>query len=308
MTVEPPAGSSQPPTQQEVIVIQPAQADTVYVPSYDPAAVYGSSWPYPSYPPYYPAPPPGYYFGTALATGLAFAAGAAVVGGLWGWASPGWGGGYANVNVNRYNNINANRAQITSNRWGGGAGAARPGNFARAPGGPAGLPGRSQVSVPGNAVRPPTRPGGPGGVGGVGGAGGRVVLEAWAASAVLVGRVVRRRGRCGGRSAGWPGGVGGAGRPGGPGGVGGVGGAGRPGGPGGVGGVGGAGRPGGPGGAGGVGGAGRPGGPGGAGGVGGAGGRAVRRRGRCRRRRRPGGPGGQRAASARSVRAAHLVT
>ena len=171
VTVEAPAGSSQPPAQQEMIVIAPAQADTVYVPSYNPAAVYGSSWPYPSYPPYYPAQPPGYYFGTALATGLAFAAGAAVVGGLWGWASPGWGGGYANVNVNRYNNINANRSQITSNRWGGGAGAGRPGNFARPPGGPAGLPGRSQVSVPGNAVRPPTRAGGPGGVGGVGGAG-----------------------------------------------------------------------------------------------------------------------------------------
>ena len=91
VTVEPPTGSSQPPTQQEVIVIQPTQSDTVYVPSYNPTAVYGSSWPYPSYPPYYAAPPPGYYFGTALATGLAFAAGAAVVGGLWGWASPGVG-------------------------------------------------------------------------------------------------------------------------------------------------------------------------------------------------------------------------
>ena len=51
VTVEPVAGSSQPPTQQEVIVIQPAQPDTVYVPSYNPTAVYGSSWPYPSYPP-----------------------------------------------------------------------------------------------------------------------------------------------------------------------------------------------------------------------------------------------------------------
>jgi hypothetical protein len=200
VTVEAPAGSSQPPTQQEVIAIQPAQSDTVYVPRYDPGVVYGSSWPYPSYPPYYPAQPPGYYFGTALATGLAFAASAAVVGGLWGWARPGWGGGYANVNVNRYNNINANRSQITSNRWGGGAGSGRPGNFARAPGGPVGLPGRSQVSVPGNAVRPPTRPGGPGGAGGAGGAG--------------------RPGR--------PGGAGGVGRPGGPGGVGGAGGASRP--------------------------------------------------------------------------------
>ena len=239
VTVEPAAGSSQPPTQKEVIVIQPAQSDTVYVPSYNPATVYGSSWSSPSYPPYYPAQPPGYYFGTALATGLAFAAGAAVVGGLWGWASPGWGGGYANVNVNQYNNINANRSQISSNRWGGGTGSGRPGNFARAPGGPAGPPGRSQVSVPGNAVRPPTRAGGAGGVGGVGGPG--------------------RPGGPGG-----VGGVGGAGRPGGPGGVGG---AGRPGGAGGVGSVGGPGRPGGPGGVGGVG---RPGGPGGVGGVGGA--------------------------------------
>jgi len=131
--VEPPTGSSQPPTQQEVIVIQPTQADTVYVPSYNPTVVYGSSWPYPSYPPYYAAPPPGYYFGTALATGLAFAAGAAVVGGLWGWASPAWGGGYANVNVNRFNSINVNRAQIASSRWNSATAGGRAGNLSRAP-------------------------------------------------------------------------------------------------------------------------------------------------------------------------------
>ena len=274
VTVEPAAGSSQPPTQKEVIVIQPTQSDTVYVPSYNPATVYGSSWPYPSYPPYYPAQPPGYYFGTALATGLAFAAGAAVVGGLWGWASPGWGGGYANVNVNQYNNINANRSQISSNRWGGGTGSGRPGNFARAPGGPAGPPGRSQVSVPGNAVRPPTRAGGAGGVGGVGGPG--------------------RPGGPGG-----VGGVGGAGRPGGPGGVGGVGGAGRPGGPGGVGG---AGRPGGPGGVGGVGGPGRPGGAGGVGrrwSVGGGG--ANRPTQRATGAQRPGGAFGDMNSSRRQA-------
>src|SRR6202000_1795763 len=198
-----------PATQQEVIVIQPAQPDTVYVPSYNPAVVYGSSWPYPSYPPYYAAPPPGYYFGTALATGMAFAAGAAVVGGLWGWASPAWGGGYANVNVNRYNNITVNRQQIASSRWSANNAGTRAANFSRAPGGPVGLPGRSQVSVPGSAVRTPTRAGGVGGVGGPGRAGG-------------------------------PGGVGGPGRAGG---VGGVGGPGRAGGPGGVGGPGRAGGP-----------------------------------------------------------------
>src|SRR5690348_10956911 len=216
VTTEPPPDSGQAPTQQEVIVIKPAQPDVVYVPTYDPRTVYGT-WPYPAYPPYYAPPPPGYYFGTALATGMAFAAGAAIVGGLWGWARPAWGGGYANVNVNRYNNINVNRSQIASSRWGANYSGARPANFSRAPGGPVGLPGRSQVSVPGSAVRPPTRAGGVGGVGGAGRPGG-------------------------------PGGVGGIGGPGRPGGVGGVGGPGRPGGPGGVGGVGGPGRPGGPGG------------------------------------------------------------
>ena len=256
VTVEPAGGGAtgggQAGTQQEVIVIAPAQADTVYVPSYDPAAVYGD-WPYASYPPYYAAPPTGYYFGAALATGLAFAAGAAVVGGLWGWARPAWGGGYANINVNRWNNINVNRGQIASNRFQANFAGNRPANFLRTPGGPVGLPGRSQVSVPGSAVRPPTRAGGIGGVGRPGGPGG-----------------IGGAGRPGG--AGGPGGIGGAGRPGG---VGGIGGAGQPGGAGGPGGIGGAGRPGG---VGGIGGAGRPGGVGGPGGIGGAG--------------RPGGVGG----------------
>jgi hypothetical protein len=115
-----PAGGGQAGTQKEVIVIEPAQADTVYVPSYDPGTVYGD-WPYPSYPPYYAASPTGYYFGTALATGLAFAAGVAVVGGLWGWARPAWGGAYANVNVNRWNNINVVSAlragRPSARRW-----------------------------------------------------------------------------------------------------------------------------------------------------------------------------------------------
>ena len=190
VTVEAPAGSSQPPSQKEVIVIQPAQSDTVYVPSYDPGVVYGSSWPYPSYPPYYAAPPTGYYFGTALATGLAFAAGAAVVGGLWGWANPSWGGGYANVNVNQFNSINANRSQIASSRWGASSAGGRPANFPRAPGGPVGPPGRSQVSVPGNAVRPPTRPGGVAVSAVLAGLAGRAVPEAWAVSAVRVGQAV----------------------------------------------------------------------------------------------------------------------
>jgi hypothetical protein len=154
-------------TERSAIVIEPAQPDVVYVPSYNPATVYGT-WPYPTYPPVYLPPPPGYAFGTALATGLAFGAGVAITAGLWNWARPAWGGGYANVNVNRYNNINVNRSQVNSSRWQANRAATRPAGLTRPPAGPVGAParanglpsgavGRSSVSVPANAVRPPAR-------------------------------------------------------------------------------------------------------------------------------------------------------
>jgi hypothetical protein len=43
---------------KEVIVIEPASPETVYVPYYEPQVVYGT-WPYPDYPPYYFPPAPG---------------------------------------------------------------------------------------------------------------------------------------------------------------------------------------------------------------------------------------------------------
>mgnify|MGYP000069401611 CR=1 FL=1 len=54
---------------QQTIIIEPADPQVVYVPSYNPTVVYGT-WPYPSYPPVYYPPPPGYYFGGALMAGL----------------------------------------------------------------------------------------------------------------------------------------------------------------------------------------------------------------------------------------------
>ena len=113
------AGTLQTNTQQTVtqeasaIVIQPTQPYTVYVPAYNPTVAYGA-WPYPSYPPPYYPPPAGYYVGSALATGLAFGAGIAITGALWGWGSPNWSGGNVNVNVNRFNSINAN--SVNANR------------------------------------------------------------------------------------------------------------------------------------------------------------------------------------------------
>ena len=91
---------------KEVIIIEPAQPETVYVPVYQPAVVYGTWW-YPSYPPYYWPPPAYYYPGAAFVGGVIW--GAAVVGianGLWGGCN--WGGGDVNINVNKFNNVNVN--------------------------------------------------------------------------------------------------------------------------------------------------------------------------------------------------------
>ena len=97
----------------QAIIIQPANPEVVYVPVYEPSVVY-PSWPYPSYPPYYYPPSPYYPFGGALAAGIGFAAGVAIVGGMWGWGNCNWGGGNINVNNNIYNNIN--RGNINAGR------------------------------------------------------------------------------------------------------------------------------------------------------------------------------------------------
>jgi hypothetical protein len=101
-----------PETQETVIVIEPADPQVVYVPTYNPTVVYGRWW-YPYYPPYYLPPPPGYRFGTALATGIAFGIGIGITNALWGGFR--WGRRSVNINVNRYNNINVNR-RINSNQ------------------------------------------------------------------------------------------------------------------------------------------------------------------------------------------------
>jgi hypothetical protein len=111
----PVAGAAVAPPPQ-VIVIQPAQPERVYVPVYDPNVVFGT-WPHPGFPPAYFPPPPGWGLANALLTGMAFAAGTAIVGSLWGWGRPNWGRGSVDVNVNRFNSINVNRTQITNNEW-----------------------------------------------------------------------------------------------------------------------------------------------------------------------------------------------
>ena len=102
---------------KQYIAIAPTDPQTVYVPYYDPAVVYGA-WPYPAYPPYYwPSPYPGYVAGAAIATGLAFGAGYAV--GRWASGGNYWGGGVNwggnNINVNRPVNINNSGNNWTHN-------------------------------------------------------------------------------------------------------------------------------------------------------------------------------------------------
>jgi hypothetical protein len=107
---------------KQVIVVQPASPEVVYVPSYNPTVVYGApAYPYPpiSY------PPPGYYAaGMAISFGVGMMMGAAWGGG-WGYGC-GWGGGNNNVYINNNNNFvnnsnrntNVNRNANISNRSG----------------------------------------------------------------------------------------------------------------------------------------------------------------------------------------------
>jgi len=87
---------------KQVIIVEQASPQVVYVPSYNPTVVYG--------PPVYPYPPiayppPGYYAaGMAISFGVGMAMGAAWGGG-WGW-NAGWGHNDVDINVN--NNFNRN--------------------------------------------------------------------------------------------------------------------------------------------------------------------------------------------------------
>ena len=93
------------PSQPQVIVIQQANPQVIYVPVYNPTVVYGV-WAYPTYPPVYIPPPPGYAFGNALMAGIAFGTGLAITNAIWGGFD--WGRHDVNINVNHYNNIHVN--------------------------------------------------------------------------------------------------------------------------------------------------------------------------------------------------------
>ncbi len=134
--------------QKETIIIQPANPEVVYVPSYSPTVVYGAS--------YYPYPPiyyPPYYPGTALISfGIGMAWGAAIWGGS--CCGCGWGGGGNNVYINHNNNFNRN---TDINRGDRGQGDRGQGIGARAAGARGETTGRTTPRT-GAARLTPTRP------------------------------------------------------------------------------------------------------------------------------------------------------
>lgn len=85
----------------QIIQIEPADPQVIYVPSYNPTVVYGA-WPYPSYPPY-PYYPPGYVASNVLSFGVGVACGVA-----WGyaWGHCDWNHSNIDININQNNQFN----------------------------------------------------------------------------------------------------------------------------------------------------------------------------------------------------------
>lgn len=104
-------------SQDQTILIQSPQPQVVYVPSYNPTVVYGA-WPYPAYPPVYLPPPPGYYVGQAIATGIAWGVGLSITHAIWGGFN--WGGNDVNININNFNSVHVSNRQNylrTGGKW-----------------------------------------------------------------------------------------------------------------------------------------------------------------------------------------------
>jgi hypothetical protein len=95
---------------QPVIQIEPSNPQVIYVPSYDPAYIWGPPLYYPYASWFYP---PGYFgFGIGIPMGLYFGGGWGGWGG-WGW-QPGWGGRNIIVNNNFIHRYNFNSRGVGS--------------------------------------------------------------------------------------------------------------------------------------------------------------------------------------------------
>jgi Protein of unknown function (DUF3300) len=105
---------------KDIVVIEQSSPEVIYVPTYDPAIIWGTAGYYP-YPPIYYPPYSGLIaFGVGIAIGIAWG------GGGWGWGF-GWGNNDININrnnnfVSHYNRNNINRGDRVNplgsgNKW-----------------------------------------------------------------------------------------------------------------------------------------------------------------------------------------------
>jgi hypothetical protein len=108
-------------TQQEVvsnqdnaIVIEPADPEVVYVPTYNPTLVYGT-WAYPDYAPYYFPPPDGLFLAPVGLIG--FGIGIAVIDEFWGWNRWDWRNHRMNIDDHRFETMNRGRSSGNEGVW-----------------------------------------------------------------------------------------------------------------------------------------------------------------------------------------------
>ena len=153
---------------EETIVIEPANPQYAYVPSYDPEVVYGSAgiYPYPAY--YYPGYAPG--MGLAFGTGI-------ILGAAWAnnWGNCNW--GHGDITINNNNNFNRNNINNVNRGQQGGKWQHNAQHRGGAPYGDRNTAnkygGRARQQTPGGANRPGGASGLSGGAGLAGGAGNR---------------------------------------------------------------------------------------------------------------------------------------
>jgi hypothetical protein len=152
-----------------LIIINPTNPRTLYVPIYNPAVVYGT-WPYADYPPVYIPPLPGFVgAGFNLGPGIGFSIGFGILAPLWVWGHPDWGrhtividpAYYTRITTPAY--INGNHIVIRGGTWrrGGPVIPIAPGSMPRS--GEAGPETRPPGTVDPGGIRPGPRPGEPGG-------------------------------------------------------------------------------------------------------------------------------------------------
>ena len=97
------------------IEIEPSNPQLVYVPVYNPLAVYGT-WPYPTYQPYYFGAPPG--LGASFTIGpLGFSVGFGIIDALWNWGDWDWAHHDITINRDRFARLEPNHQAPQGTTW-----------------------------------------------------------------------------------------------------------------------------------------------------------------------------------------------